>query len=82
MSKYINRWCAPLALAVALNKANMLTAQHGLLSTLAVVPAILGMLVGQRTRATMSEGNFRKVFFIAILALGMYIVVGAIVRLI
>ena len=71
-----------LALAVALNKANMRTAQHGLLSTLAVVPAILGMLVGQRTRATMSEGNFRKVFFIAILALGMYIVVGAIVRLI
>src|SRR5207253_10598537 len=66
-----------LALAVALQKANILTIEHGILSFGAVLPAILGMILGQRFRSTLSERRFRKVFFVALLVLGAYIVASA-----
>ena len=66
-----------LALAVALQKANVLTVEHGILSFGAVLPAIAGMILGQRVRSTLSEQRFRKVFFVALLVLGSYIVVSA-----
>jgi hypothetical protein len=66
-----------LALAVALQKANILTIEHGILSCGAVLPAILGMILGQRVRSALSERRFRKVFFIALLVLGAYIIASA-----
>ena len=66
-----------LALAVALQKANVLTVEHGMLSSGAVLPAIVGMILGQRIRTTLSEQRFRKVFFVALLVLGAYIIVSA-----
>ena len=66
-----------LALAVALQKANILTIDHGLLSFGAVLPAILGMILGQRVRSALSERRFRKVFFVALLVLGAYIIASA-----
>jgi hypothetical protein len=66
-----------LALAVALQKANVLTVEHGILSSGAVLPAIVGMILGQRVRNTLSERRFRKVFFVALLVLGAYIIVSA-----
>ena len=63
-----------LALAVALQKANVLTVEHGILSSGAVLPAIVGMILGQRVRTTLSEQRFRKVFFVALLVLGAYII--------
>jgi uncharacterized membrane protein YfcA len=66
-----------LALAVALQKANVLTVEHGILSSGAVLPAIVGMILGQRVRTTLFEQRFRKVFFVALLVLGAYIVVSA-----
>ena len=66
-----------LALAVALQKANILTIEHGILSFGAVLTAILGMILGQRVRSTLSERRFRKVFFVALLVLGAYIVASA-----
>jgi uncharacterized membrane protein YfcA len=66
-----------LALAVALQKANVLTVEHGILSFGAVLPAIVGMILGQRVRNTLSERRFRKVFFVALLVLGAYIIVSA-----
>ena len=66
-----------LALAIALQKANVLTVEHGILSSGAVLPAIAGMILGQRVRSTLSEQRFRKVFFVALLVLGAYIVVSA-----
>jgi uncharacterized membrane protein YfcA len=63
-----------LALAVALQIANILTIEHGIPSVGAVAPAILGMILGQRVRSTLSERRFRKVFFMALLVLGAYIV--------
>jgi len=66
-----------LALAVALQEANILTIEHGVLSFGAVLPAIVGMILGQRVRNTLSERRFRKVFFVALLVLGSYIIASA-----
>lgn len=66
-----------LALAAALQKADFLTVEHGVLSAGAVIPAIIGMVLGQRIRTRLSEQLFRKVFFIAILVLGAYIIARA-----
>ena len=66
-----------VALAVALHKGNFLTVEHGVVSALAVVPAIAGMVFGQRIRQTLSEQRFRKVFFVALLVLGAYIIANA-----
>ena len=56
-------------------------AQHALLtddlvgiSAVSVVPAVLGMVAGQRMRRRLPEEGFRKVFFGALLLLGLYIV--------
>ena len=66
-----------LALALALQEANVLTVEHGILSSGAVIPALVGMILGQRVRSTLSEQRFRKVFFVALLVLGAYIIVSA-----
>ncbi len=64
-----------LALAVALQRNDMLTVEHGMLSLAALVPAIAGMLCGQQIRKTLPEPVFRKVFFISLLILGTYILI-------
>lgn len=66
-----------VALAAALRQADFLTVEHGLLSFAAVLPAIAGMVFGQRIRRNLSEQVFRKVFFIALLVLGLYIIANA-----
>ena len=69
-----------LALAGAMGANGLLTADLGVLSAAAVVPAILGMGLGQRLRHRLSERRFRQVFFVSLLALGLYFVVRAIGR--
>lgn len=64
-----------LALAIALQHHNLLNIELGMLSLLAVLPALLGMWVGQRIRKRLSEHGFRIAFYIAILLLGVYIIV-------
>lgn len=66
-----------LALAAALQQANFLTIEHGVLSAVAVLPAIVGMIGGQSIRKSLPEQRFRMVFFIALFVLGTYIVVNA-----
>jgi uncharacterized membrane protein YfcA len=66
-----------LALAAALHQADFLSVQHGTLSIVAVVPAIVGMIAGQWIRKGLSEQRFRTVFFTALLMLGANIVVSA-----
>ena len=65
-----------LSLAFALQQNNYLTIEHGTLSIAALIPAIIGMIFGQRIRNRLSEQIFRKVFFISLLALGIYIIVN------
>lgn len=66
-----------LALAVALQGNDLLTMDLGKLSAAALVPAILGMALGQRIRQRLSEQLFRRVLFIALLILGAYIIASA-----
>jgi uncharacterized membrane protein YfcA len=63
-----------LALAAALQQNNFLTIERGTLSLAALIPAMIGVVFGQRIRKGMSEQLFRKVFFIFLLALGVYII--------
>jgi len=67
-----------LALAVALQANSLLNLELGLYSTSAIVPALVGMMVGQKIRRQLSETLFRKIFFITLLALGFYLVLRSI----
>jgi uncharacterized membrane protein YfcA len=69
------------ALGVALGDNKLLTADMGYLSALAVVPAILGMVVGQQLRKLLSEQLFRRVVFASLLVLGAYIIMVAVSRM-
>ena len=62
-----------LALAIALQSNNLLSMQLSLVSAAAVIPAVLGFVVGQRIRSRLSEARFQQVFLFAILVLGLYI---------
>ena len=66
-----------LALMFSLQGNELLTLELGVWSSVSVVPAILGMVIGQRIRKGLSENTFRKLFFLFILAIGAYIVVTA-----
>ena len=62
-----------VALAFALNGNGLINAEHGFLSLFAVIPALVGMYLGRRIRQRLSETVFRRVFFIALLLLGSYL---------
>ena len=66
-----------LALAFALRGNDLLTIEHGAYSATAILPAIVGMVLGQRIRKSISEQLFRKIFFVSLLALGAYIIYSA-----
>lgn len=63
-----------IALAVSLGGRQLLTAELGILSTIAVVPAVIGMILGQRFRHRLAEASFRRIFLLALLALGVVII--------
>jgi uncharacterized membrane protein YfcA len=56
-----------------------MTGTLGMVSTLALAPALIGMVAGQVIRHRLSETRFRQVFFAAILLLGVYIAVNAVI---
>ncbi len=66
-----------VALALALHGNSLLSAQLGLVSAAAVIPAALGMVAGGRIRRGLSADRFRRIFFIAILLLGAFIIAKA-----
>ncbi len=63
-----------VALGLALGGQQLLTVELGSISAAAVIPAIVGMVFGQRIRQRLSEAKFRKVFFTALIILGLYII--------
>ncbi len=67
------------ALALALGGHGLLSTELGLVSGAAVLPAVLGMALGQRLRLRLPERRFRQVFFVALLALGAWIAVRSLV---
>jgi uncharacterized membrane protein YfcA len=68
-----------LALAVALQANALVGAELGLLSLVALAPALVGMAASRWLRTRLDETAFRRLFFGALLVLGGYIVVTAII---
>lgn len=66
-----------LALAAALQGNNLLSIELGAMSAAALVPAVIGMMLGQRIRRKLSEPLFRRLFFVSLLMLGGYIIINA-----
>lgn len=69
-----------LALAVALGGSGLFPRDTGIVSAAALVPALIGMAIGQRIRRRLSEDRFRRIFFVGILALGAYIFAAAVME--
>ncbi|PXY00446.1 sulfite exporter TauE/SafE family protein [Halomonas sp. LBP4] len=63
-----------LTLGLAMGEQDLLTGDLMLTSSLAVIPAILGMQLGQRLRRRLSAESFRRFFFSGLLVMGGYIV--------
>ncbi len=68
-----------LVLAIALGSQNMVSGDLALISLAAILPALIGMWLGERIRRRLSEALFRKVFFVSLILLGAYVVVRALV---
>ena len=71
-----------VALAASLGEKRLLNAEIAAVSAAAVVPAVAGMLIGQRLRRRMSETLFRRVFFVAVGAAGAGIVARSLLALV
>ena len=68
-----------VALAVALGKGRILTLELAMISAAAVIPALIGMRIGQQVRRSLSEERFRRVFFISVFALGIFIITKSVI---
>jgi uncharacterized membrane protein YfcA len=60
-----------VALAIGLARENAFAIGDINRSLLAVIPALLGMWIGQSVRERISPASFRRWFFICLLALGL-----------
>jgi hypothetical protein len=64
-----------IALGVALGLRSSYSPGLLLVSVLAVLPALLGMSLGRATRGRISPASFRRGFFVAMLAVGLFMMV-------
>jgi uncharacterized membrane protein YfcA len=62
-----------VGLAASLRMQDLLTPQLAAMSAVALIPALIGMNLGQRIRRRIPEAKFRKVFYVSLLLLGLYI---------
>lgn len=70
-----------LALGTSLASLSRLEFGQGLLSAAMVIPAMSGVLIGQRIRKAVSEAVFRRLVLAAILGLGLYLLPLGIYRI-
>lgn len=62
------------ALGVSFTSRNLFPADVALLSAYALVPTGIGWLFGWRYRERISEAQFRKMFFLALIAVGLFMI--------
>lgn len=62
-----------LALAIGLAGHGKLPLQMSLASTLSILPALVGMMIGRAIRGRLSEATFKRASFAVLIALGVYI---------
>lgn len=66
---------ATLSLGLAMGGERLLTGPLLALSVAALVPALLGMQLGRLLRRRLSDALFRRLFFLGLLVMGMYLMV-------
>ena len=69
---------ASLALGISLGGHGLITVNLGFVSAMAIAPAFFGMYIGTKIRNKLDDRKFRRVFFISLMLLGIYIVVRSI----
>ena len=62
-----------IGLAWSLRMQDLLSKELGAMSAVALIPALLGMSLGQRIRRRIPEASFRTVFYVALCLLGLYV---------
>ncbi|MEM7563711.1 MAG: sulfite exporter TauE/SafE family protein [Pseudomonadota bacterium] len=67
-----------LSLAIGLHTSGLLNVKLGIYSTIGLLPALIGMLLGQQVRRRLPEVVFRRLFFGSLFFSGVYIVFCAI----
>jgi uncharacterized membrane protein YfcA len=66
-----------VGLGIALGGQGLISSELSWLSIAGVVPAMIGMSVGRRLRHRLAEQTFRRVFLLALLVLGGFIILRA-----
>ena len=66
-----------VSLAISLGGIGLLNAELAIISLAALIPSIAGMVIGQKIRVKLSEMLFKRIFFIALMLLGIYIILSA-----
>ena len=69
--------CA-LVLGIAMQKHDLLTLEIVAMSCVALIPALSGMLAGERARKAISEQTFKNVFLLSLLIMGVYIFIDSV----
>lgn len=64
-----------VGLAWSLRTQDLLSMNLGIMSAAALVPAFIGMSVGNRIRRKIPEEKFRTVLYVALLVLGLYVAI-------
>lgn len=68
---------ATVALGTGLGVQGLVPAELGFLSATGLIPALLGMALGQRLRKRLSELRFRQALFLALMVIGAYLMFRA-----
>ena len=68
-------------LGISLGGRGVLSNELLFISSCMVIPALLGMVLGNIVRSKIDEGLFRKLFFFSLSAIGMGIVISAVSNL-
>ncbi len=66
------------ALAVSFTRHQLVPGDMVLIAAYAVLPTVVGLVLGRQVRRKISEAQFRRIFFIALLVAGVYMLVQAI----
>ena len=69
-----------ISLAISLQSNALLSTKLFVASSAGLLPAVLGMMFGQRIRKHMSEIMFRRVFLVSLVLLGVYIATFSLIK--
>mgnify|MGYP001369703432 FL=1 len=72
---------ATVSLGVCLGGRGVLSNELLFVSSSMVIPTLVGMALGTIIRSKIDEGLFRKLFFVSLSAIGIWIVISAISNL-